>query len=129
VAVGGGEAVAGQDEPPGQQRPEHRDGPGRGHEAGQGDGLGRERGGRMRHRRQRGADHAAVVLVADDQHGQDGERRLAELDADEAELGHVAVAAGGGAGLLIPVALALGWFVAGRFLHPLRAITARELAM
>ncbi|GII82384.1 hypothetical protein Ssi03_03740 [Sphaerisporangium siamense] len=26
--------------------------------------------------------------------------------------------------LLIPVALALGWFVAGRFLHPLRAITA-----
>ncbi len=25
---------------------------------------------------------------------------------------------------LIPVALALGWFVAGRFLHPLRAITA-----
>ncbi|GAB3959607.1 ATP-binding protein [Actinoallomurus acanthiterrae] len=26
--------------------------------------------------------------------------------------------------ILIPVALALGWFVAGRFLHPLRAITA-----
>ncbi|MFI7133878.1 sensor histidine kinase [Nonomuraea sp. NPDC050153] len=26
--------------------------------------------------------------------------------------------------LLIPVALALGWYVAGRFLHPLRAITA-----
>ncbi|TCO42448.1 signal transduction histidine kinase [Kribbella antiqua] len=26
--------------------------------------------------------------------------------------------------VLIPVALALGWFVAGRFLHPLRAITA-----
>jgi signal transduction histidine kinase len=25
---------------------------------------------------------------------------------------------------LVPVALALGWFVAGRFLHPLRAITA-----
>lgn len=26
--------------------------------------------------------------------------------------------------VLLPVALALGWFVAGRFLHPLRAITA-----
>ncbi|MFI6594843.1 sensor histidine kinase [Nonomuraea sp. NPDC050536] len=26
--------------------------------------------------------------------------------------------------ILIPVALALGWYVAGRFLHPLRAITA-----
>lgn len=26
--------------------------------------------------------------------------------------------------VLVPVALALGWFVAGRFLHPLRAITA-----
>jgi signal transduction histidine kinase len=26
--------------------------------------------------------------------------------------------------ILVPVALALGWFVAGRFLHPLRAITA-----
>ncbi|NUW46117.1 sensor histidine kinase [Nonomuraea rhodomycinica] len=26
--------------------------------------------------------------------------------------------------LLVPVALALGWYVAGRFLHPLRAITA-----
>ncbi|MGP3961777.1 sensor histidine kinase [Nonomuraea sp. 3N208] len=26
--------------------------------------------------------------------------------------------------LLIPIALALGWYVAGRFLHPLRAITA-----
>ncbi|WP_043487173.1 MULTISPECIES: sensor histidine kinase [Streptomyces] len=26
--------------------------------------------------------------------------------------------------ILIPVALALGWFVAGRFLHPLRAMTA-----
>ncbi|GAA2312893.1 hypothetical protein GCM10010149_74860 [Nonomuraea roseoviolacea subsp. roseoviolacea] len=26
--------------------------------------------------------------------------------------------------LLLPVALALGWYVAGRFLHPLRAITA-----
>ncbi|TDD61707.1 sensor histidine kinase [Actinomadura rubrisoli] len=26
--------------------------------------------------------------------------------------------------VLIPVALAIGWFVAGRFLHPLRAITA-----
>ncbi|WP_255947920.1 sensor histidine kinase [Streptomyces odontomachi] len=31
--------------------------------------------------------------------------------------------------LLVPVALALGWFVAGRFLHPLRAITATATAI
>ncbi|NUR84478.1 MAG: HAMP domain-containing protein, partial [Nonomuraea sp.] len=32
--------------------------------------------------------------------------------------------------VLVPVALALGWFVAGRFLHPLRAMTAtaREIS-
>jgi signal transduction histidine kinase len=32
-------------------------------------------------------------------------------------------------GILIPVALALGWFVAGRFLYPLRAITSTAQAI
>ena len=51
------------------------------------DGLGGQDGGPARHRRQGGADHAAAVLAADRQHGQDGDHRLAELDPGEAELG------------------------------------------
>jgi signal transduction histidine kinase len=31
--------------------------------------------------------------------------------------------------ILIPIALALGWFIAGRFLHPLRAITSTAQAI
>ena len=93
VAVARPDAVAGQDEPPGQQRGKDGEGPGDQHQSGQDGGLGRQHGDPPGHRGQGEADHARAVLAADGHDGQHRDHRLAEVDAGQADLGRVLGAA------------------------------------
>src|SRR6185437_12677564 len=93
IAMAGGKAVAGQDEPGDQQAGQHGHGPGGQGQRGDPGRLGGQHDRAARYGGQGDPDHAAAVLAADDEHGQDGDDGLAEVDAGQRDLGGVLVGA------------------------------------